>query len=125
MLENKIIHVYVIGDANVFYLELSQKVQHEQLEGRTGTFLQTLFKSIDAKKEELKKDPFYGIQIPKKLIPKKYIDLFDVKNLWKCNLALAWRAIYFISGEEERVVVSIVDIIDHKAYEKTFGYRMK
>ncbi|MBI2176707.1 hypothetical protein HYU40_05195 [Candidatus Woesearchaeota archaeon] len=123
MLQNKAIHVYVVGDANAFLFGLKQEIEQELLQNKTGTFLQTLFQSIATKKEELKRDPFYGIQIPKKLIPKKYTDLYDVKNLWKCNLALAWRAIYFISGEEERIVVSIVDLIDHRTYEKIFGYR--
>ena len=50
---------------------------------------------------------------------------YYVENLWKCNLALAWRAIYFIKGEEERIIISIVDILDHKTYDKIFGYRKR
>ena len=30
-LKNKIIHVYAIGDANTFYLELKQEVEKEML----------------------------------------------------------------------------------------------
>lgn len=123
--KNKIIHVYVIGDANAFYLELKQEVEQELFQKKEGTFSQTLSKSIETKKEELKKDPFYGIQIPKKLIPKKYVELYEVENLWKCNLASAWRAIYFIRGEESRIVVSIIDIIDHNTYDTIFGYKKK
>lgn len=125
MLKNKIIQVYVIDDANVFYLELREQIKQEMLQNKTGTPMQTLFKSIETKKEELKKDPFYGIQIPKKLIPEKYVELYEVKNLWKCNLALAWRAIYFIGGEEDKIVISIVDIIDHNTYDKIFGYKKR
>ena len=71
---NKIIHVYVIGDANAVYSELKQTVEQELSQNKNGTILQTLLKSIENKKEELKKDPFYGIRIPKKLIPQEYIN---------------------------------------------------
>lgn len=123
MFRNKQIHVCVAGDANVFYSGINHMIEQEILQNKTGTFLQTLFQSINAKKEELRLNPFYGIQIPKKLVPKKYAKTYQVKNLWKCNLALAWRAIYFISGEEERIIVTIIDILDHRKYSKIFGYR--
>jgi hypothetical protein len=35
---------------------------------------------------DLEKDPFCGIQIPKKLIPKKYQKEFGIENLWKYDL---------------------------------------
>ena len=36
--------------------------------------------------EDLKQDPFCGIPIPKKLIPKEYKIKYNVNNLWKYNL---------------------------------------
>ncbi len=35
---------------------------------------------------ELKDEAFSGLQIPKKLFPKDYIDKFGINNLWKYDL---------------------------------------
>ena len=125
MFKNKCINVYIIDNAELLYFELKQKVDLELRQRSFGTKWQTLFSSIENKKEELQKNPFYGVQIPKNLIPRIYIERYDVENLWKCNLSLAWRAIYFIKGERERIFVSIVDLVDHSTYDKIFGYRKR
>ena len=65
MLTDKTVHVYVIGAANEFYLDLKQKVEQELLQNKTDTFLQTLFKSIENKKEEIKKTLFTVSKFPK------------------------------------------------------------
>ena len=125
MFKNKCINVYIIDNAELLYFELKRKVDLELRQRSFGTKWQTLFSSIENKKEELQKNPFYGVQIPKNLIPRIYIERYDVENLWKCNLSLAWRAIYFIKGERERIFVSIVDLVDHSTYDKIFGYRKR
>ena len=125
MFKNKCINVYIIDNAELLYFELKQKVDLELRQRSFGTKWQTLFSSIENKKEELQKNPFYGVQIPKNLIPRIYIERYDVENLWKCNLSLAWRAIYFIKGERERIFVSIVGLVDHSTYDKIFGYRKR
>lgn len=123
MLEDKEIRVHIVGDAIVFYYNIRETVNEEHLSGKPGSMWRSLLGSFEAKKEELKKNPFYGIQIQKKLIPNKYVELYEVENLWKCNLALGWRAIYFIKGREDEIAVAIIDILSHKAYSKVFGYK--
>ena len=49
--------------------------------------------------DDLKKNPYCGIQIQKRLIPKKYITKYHVTNLWKYDLPNAWRLIYFVIGD--------------------------
>jgi Txe/YoeB family toxin of Txe-Axe toxin-antitoxin module len=71
---------------------------------------------------DIKENPFCGIQIPKKLIPKEYIKKFDIHNVWKYNLPNAWRLIYSIKGGEVIIVTIILEWMDHKEYEKRFGY---
>lgn len=47
---------------------------------------------------DIKENPFCGIQIPKRLIPKEYIKKHNIANVWKYNLPGAWRLIYSIRG---------------------------
>jgi len=72
--------------------------------------------------EDLSQNAFYGIQIPKKLIPKDYISKYGVTNLWKYNLPNAWRLIYSIANEKVQVVSIIIEWFDHKTYERKFNY---
>ncbi len=91
-------------------------------EGIKSSFHQTLLRSIKRATELLKKNPFSGNQIQKRLIPKKYILKYGVENLWRMELANRWRLIYTIKGGELEVINFIVDIYDHKKYDKAFGY---
>lgn len=44
---------------------------------------QMLYKWISRAIDDLEENSFCGIQIPKKLIPKVYIERYDIDNLWK------------------------------------------
>lgn len=70
----------------------------------------------------LKKNGFAGIQIKKRLIPKKYLDDFKIHNLWKYNLPDGWRLLYAIENQGNGVFVIIIEWLSHKDYEKRFGY---
>ncbi|MBI2629655.1 hypothetical protein HYW76_00995 [Candidatus Pacearchaeota archaeon] len=68
------------------------------------------------------KNPFCGIQIPKRLIPKEYIQKFGIKNVWKYNLPNAWRLIYSIESNKIFVISIVLEWLDHKEYERRFHY---
>jgi mRNA-degrading endonuclease RelE of RelBE toxin-antitoxin system len=119
----KDVEVIIAGDAKEFYDMLNAKIIDEISKGITSSKNQALMKAIHTKIELLKKDPSYGIQIPKDRIPKAYISEYDVNNLWKVNLLGYWRIIYTIQGREVRVIALILDIFDHKEYNKKFGYK--
>ena len=72
--------------------------------------------------EDIENNTFCGIQIPKKLIPKEYLKKYNVKNLWKYNLPDAWRLIYSVEGKNLLVFSIILEWMDHKTYERRFGY---
>lgn len=71
---------------------------------------------------DIKENPFCGIQIPKKQIPKEYIKKFDIHNVWKYNLPNSWRLIYSVEGGEIIILTIILEWLDHKEYEKRFHY---
>ena len=45
-----------------------------------------LYEFLSRAFDDLKKDPFCGIKIEKKLWPKEYIRKYEVDNLWKYDL---------------------------------------
>ncbi|MBI4159265.1 hypothetical protein HY500_03325 [Candidatus Woesearchaeota archaeon] len=72
--------------------------------------------------EDIEENAFCGIQVPKRLIPKDYIQKYDVHNIWKYNLPNAWRLVYSIENQEILVVSIVLEWMTHKEYEKRFGY---
>ncbi|MFA4953385.1 MAG: hypothetical protein WC584_04125 [Candidatus Pacearchaeota archaeon] len=82
-----------------------------------------LKKSIKRAIKDLQNNAFFGIQIPKRLIPKEYIIKYDAKNLWKYDLPQGWRLIYMITVEKEVQLVSLIlEWFSHPEYEKRFHY---
>ncbi len=91
---------------------LEDKVEDKQLH----EFLSRAFKDIE-------ENAFCGIQVPKKLIPKEYRQKFDVDNLWKYNLPNAWRLVYSVARDEIVVISIVLEWMDHKEYDRKFGYK--
>ncbi|MBU3905355.1 MAG: type II toxin-antitoxin system YoeB family toxin [Nanoarchaeota archaeon] len=72
---------------------------------------------------ELEKDPFTGLHISKKLMPKLYVKKYNAQNLWKYDLPNGWRLIYTIKRNEILIVSVILEWFNHKNYERRFGYK--
>jgi Txe/YoeB family toxin of Txe-Axe toxin-antitoxin module len=83
-----------------------------------------LYNFINRAFDDLEKNAFCGIQIPKKQIPNEYIKKYKITNCWKYNLPGAWRLIYSVVSANEIEVISIIlEWISHKDYERKFGYK--
>jgi Txe/YoeB family toxin of Txe-Axe toxin-antitoxin module len=72
--------------------------------------------------DDISENAFCGIQVPKKLIPKKYIKKYEIDNLWKYNLPSAWRLMYSVARDKVIVIAIILEWLPHKEYEKRFKY---
>ena len=81
-----------------------------------------LYKFLNQAIDNLKQNPFHGVHIPKRLIPKIYIQKYGINNLWKCNLPDAWRLIYSIIGSEADIIALLLEWLSHKEYERRFNY---
>ena len=81
-----------------------------------------LYKWISRAIEDLEKDVFCGIQIPKKLIPNDYIKKYEIDNAWKYDLPQGWRLIYSVTNKEVLILSIILEWMHHKDYEKKFNY---
>ena len=126
----KRVSIKLLGDAKDAYLGLKKIAEEEREKGITGSFNQTLLRSIEDKIAILKKDYDSGIHIPKDRIGRKYVIQYDVTNLWKVNLSGGWRLIYTLKQPQRGstevdilyIWLDVLDIIDHKEYDRIFNY---
>ena len=123
MFKGKDVVVKLADEADKVYQELNKLAGEEKLKGIESSFHQTLLRSINRVKEELKQNPFAGEQVPKKQIPGKYVLKYDVDNLWRIELADRWRLVYTITGNQLEIINFVLDIFNHKFYDKVFGYK--
>ncbi len=72
--------------------------------------------------EDIEKNAFCGIQVPKRLIPAEYLRKYGANNVWKYNLPNAWRLLYSIENQEIVVVSIVLEWLNHKDYERRFKY---
>ncbi len=112
MIFGKEVKVFMKGQAKEGYLLLKEKTDKES---------QSLFNSINRTTEILKTNPQYGDPIPKRLIPKSLIKE-NIQNLYRVELSNYWRMLYTIEGTKVEILVFVLKIMDHKEYDKLFGY---
>lgn len=70
----------------------------------------------------IKVNPQYGDAVPKALIKRTG---YSVDNLWVADLTGYWRMLYTLKGTEIEILCFVLEIVDHKKYDKLFGYRKK
>lgn len=123
MFKGKPTKVIITGNAKDEFDDLNKIVAYEIKKGVSNSVHQILLNSILQKVSILKDNPEYGVHIPKDRIPKEYIKNYGVTNLWKVNLSGAWRMIYTVRGSELEIISLILDMMNHRDYEKKFKYK--
>ena len=80
-------------------------------------------KYIQRALEDLEQNAFSGIQIPKRVIPKIYIQKYNITNLWEYDLPDGWRLVYSITTPNKIEIISIIlEWFDHHDHERRFNY---
>jgi len=51
------------------------------------------------------------------------MDKYDASNVWRIELADRWRLVYTIAGDKLEIINFVMDIFNHKDYDKVFGYK--
>ena len=123
MISLKEIKVSFSEEFNRQYNLLLSEVKKEKIKGIKNSLNFQLLKAIDRTLDILKIDPDYGINIPKNLIPKKYISDYGINNLRKVNLPSYWRLCYTIKTDSFEIVSILLEFMNHKDYNKRFGYK--
>lgn len=86
----------------------------------------TLLKAIEYKFEIIQSKPSYGIRIKKRFIPKEYKLTHGIKTLYRVKLPMFWRMLYTITGDNSiEIIAFVLDIVNHKVYNRTFKYKKK
>ena len=114
----KIVKVILSPEAEEVY-----KYINKESESTKGERM--LLKAINQKIELIKANPHYGDPIAKGLIPKEYIQKYKITNLFRVELPNFWRMLYTLTngGTSIEIISFVLDIIDHKTYNKKFGYK--
>ena len=80
-------------------------------------------KAITKAIRDIQEDAFVGRNVKKELIPKSFIQKYNINNLWIYNLPSAWRLLYSITSKGEvEIIAAILDWMDHKDYERLFKF---
>ncbi len=122
-LRNKEKIVKVIGDAEKALAKLEENISSIEAQGKTPQKAdKQLLSSIERSLDLLKTNPFSGDSVPHKFWPREFSEL---PNLFRMELSQFWRLLYYVTGDEVRVISVVFEIIDHGEYDKLFGYRKK
>ena len=119
----KRITIKLIGDAEKAFKELNKIIGEQRSNGITSSKEITLLNAINRIFEVITNNPFYGENAKKDLIPKEYRQKYDADNLFIVDLPDYWRMIYTLESNEIEIIGFVLDIIDHKEYNKKFGFR--
>tara|TARA_Y100000310_G_C20584706_1_gene764787 strand:- start:299 stop:640 length:342 start_codon:yes stop_codon:yes gene_type:complete len=113
MFAGKEVRILLKGQAKEAYLNLKQRNDKEA---------KTLLNSFNRVKEILKNNPMYGDPIRKGLIPLE-LKKIGIKNLYRVELSNYWRMLYTLEGNEVDIFLFVLNIVDHKQYDKMFKYK--
>jgi len=109
----KEVRVFLKGKSKKAFLKLKQRKDKES---------QSIINSFERIKKILKENPQFGEPISKNLIPKEYKKQ-GIQNLYRVELSNYWRMIYTIEGNKIEVLLFVLNIFNHKDYNKFFGYK--
>ncbi len=115
--------VKIIGNAEISLQKLEHIINSYLAEGKTPPKADLqLLRNIEHWLNILKTNPFVGDSVPKRLIPR---ELLHLPNLFRIELSQFWRMLYYVTGDEVKVILVVFEICDHPTYDKIFGYRKK
>lgn len=118
----KPVRVQLVGNAAEEFENLNKIVGEEQAKSIQNSERQQLLRSIKQKIELIKANPQYGDAVPKALVKKSG---YPVDNLWVADLTGYWRMLYTLRGSQIEILCFVLEILDHKRYDKIFGYRKR
>lgn len=113
----KFVKVRLSKEAKEVFIYLNQESKNSKVE-------RSILKSILQKSELIKSNFQYGDPIAKKLIPEEYVKKYGITNLFRVELPNFWRMLYSVEEGETQIeiIAFVLDIIDHKDYDKKFKY---
>lgn len=100
------------------------KIQlHKRVDKKIWKTNQTILKSFEKTLFALEEDPFKGDLIPRKNFSEKVNYFYGTDKLFRIPLTNHWRLIYTVIGNKKGVIVLILELFNHKSYNRRFGYK--
>ena len=114
----KTVRVILSPEAEEVYKHLNEQAPDSKTE-------KIILNALNKKIEFLKSNPHYGDPIAKTLIPAEYKQKYGVTNLFRVELPKFWRMLYTLTNNESEVeiIAFVLDVMNHKDYNKKFGYK--
>lgn len=114
----KPIQITLSPEAEEAYKKLNDLAADSKIE-------RSILNSINKKQELIKTNPHYGEPIAKDKIPFEYKQKYKITNLFWVELSNFWRMLYTLTNNETEIeiIAFVLDIVDHKNYNKKFGYK--
>lgn len=111
----------------VFSPEAEEVYQYLNKQAPLSKTENIILAALHKKIELIKSNVHYGNPIAKKLIPKEYKSKYGISNLFRVKLPKFWRMLYTLTnGESEiEIIAFVLDVLNHKRYDKKFGYKGK
>jgi len=105
--------------------EAKEVYEYLNREAKNSKTEKMIFKSVQQKIELIKMNPHYGNPIAKNKIPKEYTERYEISNLFRVELPNFWRMLYTLTDGQTKIeiIAFVLDIVNHKDYNKKFGYR--
>lgn len=109
----------------IFSPEAEEVYKYLNEQASTSKTARMILKAVNKKIELIKLNYHYGDPIAKNLIPQEYKLKYEVNNLFRIELPNFWRMLYTLTnGDNEiEIIAFILDVIDHKEYNKKFNYK--
>jgi hypothetical protein len=107
--------------------EAEEVYKHLNEDAPTSKTDRMILNAINKKVELIKVNLHYGDPIAKNLIPREYIEKYEITNLFHVELPNYWRMLYTLTDNETNIeiIAFVLDILEHSDYDKKFGYRKK
>jgi len=123
----KLIRVKLSAEAEEVYYYLNKELSEVERTGSKRTSEVQILQAFEKKKEIIKINHHYGEPIAKNKIPDIYKTKYGITNLFWVELPHFWRFFYTLSeGDSEiEIIAFVLDIIDHKKYNKVFKYKSR
>ena len=64
-----------------------------------------------------------GEKVEKRKWPRMYVRRYGIRNLFRLDLDRNYRLTYTIIADGSKKIVCILEVMDHKTYNRRFGYR--
>lgn len=86
---------------------------------RKGSYL---YKATKEAIDVLRENMLAGEKVEKRKWPQVYVEKYGIRNLFLMDLGRRFRLTYNIIAEGPKKIVCIVEVMDHRTYERRFGY---